>query len=229
MGISVGLRLGLVANNNVPVGSGGIERLLEKLTDKRRAQTKDKSLILLRSLATQRHDSVWAHSQVIATNKVKLCLLNQFPDIRTLEVCQIVLVGGAQLCAHRAVVTGNDHTATTGGFRLIDTVLDAETSLGSRLAQRLGIGIVADAAKVDDGIRREKVAGSASSVLGAAASNQRRRVIVEQIIIDREMLLLGEDCIVGLEGVLVQKCLISFGRDVWRYVSIQPKADNSAI
>lgn len=57
--------------------------------------------------------------------------------------------------------------------------------------------------------------GAAGGVLGGAAGDELGVVVVEEVIVDSEMRLLGEDGVVGLEVVLLQEGLVADGLDVW--------------
>lgn len=51
--------------------------------------------------------------------------------------------------------------------------------------------------------------GTTSSVLGSTACNELCVVVLDQVVVKAEVLLLGEDSVVGLETVLLQELLIS--------------------
>lgn len=56
------------------------------------------------------------------------------------------------MCAHAAVVTGDDHTALSGGLDIIYTVLGMYSSLFASVFEDIRIFIAADAADVGDGV-----------------------------------------------------------------------------
>lgn len=62
---------------------------------------------------------------MITTNVVDLGVLHQAPDLGLLEVVEAVVIGGAQVGAHAAVVAGDDDAAAAGGLGRLDAVLDA--------------------------------------------------------------------------------------------------------
>lgn len=137
----------------------------------------------------------------------------------------LVVVGGSQVGAHAAVVAGDDNTAATGGLLLIVAVLNAEADLLDRLLQGLGVLVLADAANVNGGVGREDVLRGVSGkvsevqelthlstsrrVLGGAASDELSVVVLEQVIVQAQVLLLGEDGVVGLQAVLLEELLIA--------------------
>ncbi len=152
--------------------------------------------------------------EVVTANIVGLGVLDEGPDIRALQVLQVVVVGGTQLGAHAAVVAGDDDAATAGGDLGVDAVLDAQTSLPAGVAEDSGILVVASTAKVDDAVVGEDVLGTAGRVLGSAAGNQLGIVVGEEVLVDVLVLGLGEDGIVGLEAVLLEQGLVAKGLDV---------------
>lgn len=94
---------------------------------------------------------------MVATDVVDLCVLDETPDLRLLQVLDLVVVGSGQVGAHAAVVAGNDNTATASGVLLIVAVLNAKADLLDRLLQNLGVLVLADAADEDGGVGREDV------------------------------------------------------------------------
>jgi len=93
-------------------------------------------------------------SQVVATDIVDLGVLNKSPDVRALEVLQVIVIGGAQVSDHGAVVTSDDDAAAAGRDLGVDAVLDAQASLVACLAQDGSILIVTSTANVDDAVGR---------------------------------------------------------------------------
>lgn len=153
---------------------------------------------------------------MVTANVVELGVLNQRPDIRALQVLEVIVVGSAQLGAHAAVVARDDDAAAAGGHLGVDAVLDAEAGLLAGLAEDGGVLVVAGAAEVDDAVRRQHVLGAAGRVLGGAAGNQLGIKVVEEVLVDVLVLRRGKDGVVGLELVLVQKGLVANGLDVWK-------------
>lgn len=85
------------------------------------------------------------------TDVVELGLLNERPDVRLLQVLDLVLVGGSKVGAHAAVVAGDDDTALAGGLGIVDTVLGVDTGLLASLLQDLGVLVTANTSDVADG------------------------------------------------------------------------------
>lgn len=117
-------------------------------------------LVLSSGLLTKSDDGGHTNSQMVATDIVELCLLNQRPDLRLLQVLDLVLVGSSEVGAHAAVVASDDNTALAGGLSLIDTVLSVDTSLLTGLLEDVTELVLADAADVDNGLLREHVLGT---------------------------------------------------------------------
>lgn len=120
---------------------------------------------------------------MIAADVVEVGVLGEGPDLGALEVVDVVEVGGGEVGAERAVVVGDDDGAAAGGGLGVDAVLDAQADLLDGVAQDGGVLVVADAAEVDDAVRRQQVLGAAGRVLGRAARDQLGVVVVEQLIV----------------------------------------------
>ena len=126
------------------------------------------------------------------------------------------MVGGTQVGAQAAVVASDDNTATAGLLLGVDTVLDTQTSLLDGIVENGRVLVITSTTEVDDGVGGQDVLGTTSSVLGSTTSNQLGVVVVEQVFVERDVLLLGEDGIVGLEAILVQESLVTESLNVWR-------------
>jgi hypothetical protein len=153
-------------------------------------------------------------SEVVTTDIVHLSILNQLPNVRALQVFQVVVVRGAQLGAHAAVVAGDDNAAAAGGNLGVDAVLDAQAGLLAGVAEDGGVLVVAGAAKVHDAVGRQDVLGAARRVLGRAAGDQFGIVVVEQVLEDVLVLGLGQDGVVGLKAVFLEQGLVAEGLNV---------------
>jgi len=202
-----GLGLTLVANNVVPVRGRIVKGPLEELADEGGREGEDEGLVLLSGVLGELLDSRGADSQVVATDIEGLGVLDEGPDLWALEMVKVVVVGGAKIGDHAAVVAGDDNTATAGGDLGVDTVLDAETSLLNGIAKDGSILVVTNATKVDDAVLGENVLSTTSSVLGGTTSDQLGIVLVEKLLVDGSVLsiLRSQDGVVGLEVVLLQE------------------------
>lgn len=164
-------------------------------------------------------------SEVETTDVVDLGVLNELPDLGLLQVVKVVVVGSTEVSAQASVVTGNDGTATASLLLGIDTVLDAEASSLDGVVKDGRVLVVTSTTNVDNAVGRKDVLGASSTVLSSTASNELGIVVVEEILVERDVLLLSEDSIVRLEAVLVQKSLVTLSLDVYK----RPKGNLSAI
>lgn len=152
--------------------------------------------------------------EVVASNVVDLGVLDESPVLGLLQVVQVVVVGSAEVSAETAVVAGDDDAASAGGLLLVDAVLDTQAGGLDGIVQGGGVLVVADAAEVDDAVGGQDVLGATGGVLGSTTGNELGVEVVEEVLVEAEVLLLGEDGVVGLEVVLLQQGLITDGLDV---------------
>jgi hypothetical protein len=108
----------------------------------------------------------------------------------------------------------NDDTAATCLLLLINTVLDAKAGLLDGIVENGCVFVVSYTAEVDDGVRGQNVLCSTSSVLCSSTSNEFCIVVVQEVFVERGMLLLSENGIVGLETILVKQSLITVSLDI---------------
>lgn len=234
MRLSVGSGLGLVTNDVVPVGGAGINNLLEELGNERGGKGQNEGFVVLSGLLSKLHDGrradcdeVLAHilyrvsrkiesltSEVEATNVVDLSILNELPDLGLLQVVDIVVVGGTEISAQASVVASNDNTASASLLLGVDSVLNTETSSLDGIVEDGRVLIVTSTTEVDNAVGRENVLGASGRVLGSTTGNELGVVVVQEVLIEGDMLLLGEDSIVGLEAILVEQGLVTKGLDV---------------
>lgn len=116
--------------------------------------------------------------EVETTDVVELGVLNELPDLRALEMVNVVEVGGSKVGDQAPVVAGDDGTAPAGGGVGVDAVLDPQADLLDGIAEDVSVLVVADTTKVDDAVRREYVGSSTGGVLGGTTSNQLGIVVV---------------------------------------------------
>ena len=204
VGSSVRLGLTLVANNVIPVRGRGVKGVLEELGNEGGGQRQDKGLVAAGSLLAQLHNGGRANGEVVATDIIGLGVLDELPHLGALEMLDVVVVGSTELSYHAAVVASDDDTTPTGGDLGVDTVLDAETSLLDGVLEDGGILVVTDTTEVDDAVGGQDVLRATSRVLGRTTSDQLGIVVVEELLVDWQVLLLGEDGVVLLELILVE-------------------------
>jgi hypothetical protein len=151
---------------------------------------------------------------VEATDVVHLGVLDELPDLGLLQVIQVVVVGSTEVGAQASVVASDDSTAAASLLLGVDAVLDAEASGLDGVVEDGRVLVVAGTADVDDAVGREDVLGTSGAVLGSTAGDELGIVVVEEVLVERDVLLLGEDGIVGLEAVLVEQGLITDSLDI---------------
>lgn len=140
--------------------------------------------------------------EVVATDVVDLGVLNEAPDLRLLQVVDIVVVGSAEVRAERAVVASDDDTTATSLVLSADAVLDPQARGLDGIVENGRVLVVAGTPEVHDAVRGEHVLRSASRVLGGAAGDELGVIVVEKIFVKGHLLLLGENGVVGLEVIL---------------------------
>jgi hypothetical protein len=225
VGLGVGGSLSLVTNDVIPVGGAGIDDLLEELGNEGSREREDEWLVVLSSLLGELHNGRRADSEVETTDVVDLSVLNELPDLGLLQMVKIIVVGSTEVSAQASVVTSDDGTATASLLLRIDTVLNSKASSLDSIVKNGRVLVVTSTTDVDDTVGRKDVLGASSTVLSSTAGNELGIVVVEEILVERDVLLLSKDSIVGLEAVLVQKSLITLSLDVYK----RPKGNLSAI
>ena len=213
VGLSVGESLTLVTDDNIPVWSGLVKWILEELADEWRGEGDNEGLVVLGGLLSNSHDGFWADGEVVATDVDELGLLDQGPDLWLLQVLHLVVVGSSEVSDHGSVVASNNDTAAAGLLLWIDAIFNTKTGLLVGRLQDVGILVVTDAAKVDDGVVWEDILGTAGGVLGGSASNELGVELLE-IIVESKVLLLSENGIVLFQVVLLEESGITSGLDV---------------
>lgn len=168
-------------------------------------------------------------SEVETTNVEEVSVLSEAPDLGLLQVVEAIVVGGTEVSAKTAVVAGDDGSTAASLLLGVDAVLDAQASGFDGIVQNSGVLVVTDAAEVDDAVGGENVLGTTGAVLGGTASNQLSLVVVEELLVDGDVLLLGQDGIVVLEGVLVEQLLVANGLDICKFVRIKVSEGDPAI
>lgn len=155
-------------------------------------------------------------SEVVATNVVKLGVLNQAPDLRLLQMVEVVVVGSTKIRAQAAVVAGDDNTAAASLLSGFGAVFDTKASGLDSIVQDGRVLVVASTTQVDDAVGGKDILGATSRVLSSTASNELSIVVVQEILVERGVLLLGEDGVIGLETILVQKSLVAKSLNIWK-------------
>lgn len=153
-------------------------------------------------------------SEVEATNVVNISVLNQAPDLRLLQVVKAIVVRSTEVSDQRAVLAGDDGAAAARLLSRIDAVLDTQASSLDGVVEDGRVLVVTGTSDVDDAVRGEDVLGATGRVLSSAAGDELGVVVVEQFLVERDVLLLGQDGIVGLEIILVEEFLATNSLDI---------------
>jgi hypothetical protein len=129
-------------------------------------------------------------------------------------VVKAVVVGSTQVSAQAAVVASDDDAAAARLLLGVDTVLYSQAGGLDGVVQNGGVLVVSHAAEVDDAVRAQDILGTTGGVLGGAAGDELGVIVGEQVLVEGNLALFGEDGIVGLEVVLVEEGLVAVGLDV---------------
>lgn len=112
------------------------------------------------------------------TNVVDLGVLNELPDLRLLQVINIIMVGSTKVGAETSVVAGDDGTTSAGLLLGVDSVLDSEASLLDSIVENGRVLVVTGTTKVDNAVGRKDVLGTSSTVLSSTTGNELGVVVV---------------------------------------------------
>ena len=232
--LRVDTSLSLVADGVVSVRENTVQLLLEELGDERSGQGEHEGLdgtivsasllnvdiesvyrylVLGSSLLSKGQDGRDTDSQVETTDEVVLGLLDEVPDVGLLQVLELVLVGSSKVSAQAAVVASDDSTTLASGLGLVHAVLSVDTGLLAGTLEGLAVVVVTDTTNVQDGVVGEQVLSTTSSVLGSTTGDELS-IQLHQILVETHVLVLGENGIVSLQAILLQKSIISTGLDV---------------
>lgn len=212
--LGIGQSLSLVTDDDVPVWGALVKGVLEELADEWGGEGDDEGLVVLCGLLSDGLDGLRADGEVVTADVDGLGVLNQAPDLGSLQVLNLVVVGSSEISAHATVVAGDDDTATSGWVVSIDAILNTETGLLVGLLESSGVLVVADAANVNNRLLGENVLCATGSVLGSATSDELGIEVVEEVLVKTEMLLFGKNSIVLLQTVLVKESLVSSSLNV---------------
>ena len=149
-------------------------------------------------------------------NIVVLGVLDKAPDLGLLKVVKVVVVSGTEVSAETAVVASDDNSATTGRLAGVDAVLNAEAGLLDGIVEGGGVLVVAGTTQVDDAVGGQDVLGTTSGVLGGTAGDEFGVVVGQEVFVEGNMLLLGQNSVIGLEVVLLEESFVTEGLDVCR-------------
>lgn len=174
MGLCVCGGFRLVRDQDIDVGQDLGELIFEELSDEGSGEVEDEwlsdissrffphrrmlaYLVLRCRLLCQSQDGRHADGQVVSTHIVELGVLHLFPDLRLLQMLQLVLVRGSQICTQRAIVARDDDAAATRRSFLVISVFGLDSGLLADVFEERTVFVAANAADVNGGIRRKDV------------------------------------------------------------------------
>lgn len=157
VGVGVGAGLGLVADEVVPVGGRLVERVLEELRDEGGAEAEGEDLVVGGGLLGERQNGGHAHRQVVAADVVHRRAAHERPDVRRLQMLELVFVGGGQVRAHAAVVAGDNDAAAAGRRVRVHAVFHPQPGRLARGPEDRRIFVGTDTADVEYALGREDV------------------------------------------------------------------------
>lgn len=94
---------------------------------------------------------------MIPAHIIRPGLLHHGPDLRLLQVLELILVRGRQMGAHAAVMARDDDPTATRGLGVVDAVFGAEAGVAAGGGEDVCVFVAADAADVEDGVWGEHV------------------------------------------------------------------------
>jgi hypothetical protein len=112
-------------------------------------------------------------------------------------------------------VSSDNHTTAAGLLLLVHTVFDPETSLLDSIVENSGVLVITNAAKVDDRVWGEHILSTTSGVLSSSAGDKLCGIVVQEVFVDIQVLLFGEDSIIGLEAIFGKECIIALSLDIY--------------
>ena len=127
------------------------------------------------------------------------------------QMLDLVAVGGGQVGAHAAVVAGDDDAAAARGLIVVDVVAHLQAGGAVGVLQDFGVAVAADGAEKDDRRVREHVLGAAGGVLGGAAGDQFGVAVVQELLVERAVLVLGEDGVIDFEAIFREELVVAVG------------------
>lgn len=114
-----------------------------------------------------------ADRQVETTKVIDLGLLGQCPDMRLLQVVELVFIGSSKMGNQASVVAGNDHTTAASGLGLVHAVLCANAGFVAGFLENFTIFVFANASNVHDGVVGEQVLLKIQVSIGVYTLNEK--------------------------------------------------------
>lgn len=111
-------------------------------------------------------------------------------------------------------MAGDDGAAAASLLLGVDAILDSQASGLDGIVEDGGILVVTGTADVDDTVGGEDVLGTSGAVLSSTAGDELGIVVVEEVLVEGDVLILGEDSIVRLQVIFVKEGLVTVRLDV---------------
>ena len=216
MNLRVGSSFRLVAEHDVGEGEDRGHLVLEELTQERGGEIQAVGLVVLGTVLRHLQHGVRRDSEEEAGGVDDLGGLDHGPVDLLLDVGDGEAVGGVQLGHQGPVLVGDEDGAAAGGL-VAHLVLHIDPRLPRPLLQDLAGVVTAHAAHVGGhvGLGQHPLR-HADAVLGGAARDVVHLVLGQVL---EDVLLLGQDRVVGLEVVFGQQLGLHRGGDVQQGVA----------
>lgn len=167
-----------------------------------------------------------------ATDEVDLGFFDQVPDMRLLQVLNLIVIGSSKVSAQTTIVARDYDTTNTRWLFLVDAIFCVNTSLFANVPEQLAILVFADAADVGNRVgwkdildyRRKRIyqntldqrhysavsyLSTTSCVLRRTTSNADCLGVLSKVFKQTHVLLLGKDCVIGLQAIFLKKGVIT--------------------
>ena len=195
-------RLGLVADDVVPVGCRLRELVLEELRQEGRADAEGKDLVLGRGLLGQGQDGGHADREMVTPYIVDLGFFDQIPDPGLLQVRELVLVRGRQVRAHAPIMACDDDATPARRYVVDGQILRLQARLVARRPQDVGVFVLAHRADVEHRVGAQHVLRAPRRVLRRSPGDLHSLVVLEKVFVQAHVFgFVGQDGVVGLEAV----------------------------
>lgn len=219
------LRFSLIAKENVHVWHNLLKLITAQIGNVRSRKIKAEELSLAGvHMLGHGQLSIEADQSVEASCVENLSLLHQLKVV--LQVGQIELLRSAQVGAQRSMLPRNQTGTGARGHLRIYKVGDNDIVLLSLLAHLSPKLVIANGAhEGGSSLLRKEPLGDANGVLSSTAGDVLHLELLSQLLAQVSVLVTGEDGIVWLQVVLVQKILSDASRDVQERIA---EAENIA-
>mmetsp|Transcript_38718 Transcript_38718/g.116314 ORF Transcript_38718/g.116314 Transcript_38718/m.116314 type:complete len:406 (+) Transcript_38718:64-1281(+) len=217
--LGVRLGLGFVAEEIIGVGEGRGDLIGEEIDDERGREVQAERLSLGDGVIGHPLEGFDRHREEETGDVVKLGRFDDLLGLGSVEVGRLEVVRGGEVGDEGSLTALDEDGAGSRGGRLVLHVMGPDAvGLGAILQGLAEFVALADGTHEGGGARHaggvEHPLGDADGILGGSAGDVLRVVGVHELLVDGDVLLLGEDGGVELDVVLVEDVLSNLGRDV---------------